>query len=314
MKTARTAFVAVLILVALTAGCSPVVSVHHVLPGPLPLPEDVVMLRAEQFTVRSADGSKADEHAAFLTAALNKRLGEGGWGGSASRQLAEIPAETVATVTGQVDLAWQDAAGQRLMRRRGAAGGQAGAVSVPTLVRTASVRVDFVVQRHGGAGLGTLEVRRTYSSAADPAVRGELGLERADDPVRVPSVDSITEALLADCADSFVRMVQRLLVSAEIKLRAVPGAAARAGMDAAGGGDFAGAVGHFTDAVQAAPDNAEAHFDLAAVAEGAGQLALAIKHYQAAAEKAPSAEPDAEAAESLARVRRVAAARKVLKP
>ena len=107
-------------------------------------------------------------------------------------------------------------------------------------------------------------------------------------------------------------MAQPLVLSAEMQLRPAGGDSAQAGMSAAGKEDYAAAVGHFRKAVEATRDDRDVRFDLAAVAEAAGQLELAAEQYQAAVDKAKAKEGDAEAKESLARVRRVIAAAKAV--
>jgi len=312
MKAARVAVVAMWTLAGLAAGCSPSVSVRHVLPGALPLPPDVMLLRAGRFAVRTkAEGAAAD-YASFLKAALDKRLAGVALDGSGAGGAAETPAAKVALVGGEVDVAVRNAAGERVGRRWNPATKKNEPQTLPTLVRTAEVRVTFTVARQGGQRLGAAEILRMYSSAADPAVRGELGLERADDPARVPSVDSIVQGLLTECAETFAHMAQPLVLSAEMQLRPAGGDSARAGMSAAAKEDYAAAVGHFRKAVEAARDNGDVRFDLAAVAEAAGQLELAAEQYQAAVDNAKAKEGDAEAKESLARVRRVIAAAKAV--
>ena len=299
--------VAIAAAVACLAGCAPpVVSVEHVLPAALPMPGDVACVRADDFTVRS--GPK-DGFAAFMKDALakhlmNVRIAPGHVGAN-----ARITEAQTARAGGTIDVEARDAKDARRIRRMNHKTGKLETLSLPTLVRTANVRVEFVVRRAGGKGpLGTVEVRRSYSSASDPLVRGALGLDRPDDPARVPPVDKIGRRLLTECIEGFGRMISPVVVKARVPLRHAPGHYAQLGLDAARKANYYEAVKQLAAAVGAAGNDANAHFDLAAVAEVRGELALAAKHYGRAWEL--SGRKDIEARAGADRTRRVLAARK----
>lgn len=310
--------VAAISLCLLAAGCSPpVVSVHHKLPAALPLPADITSLRVGEFTVAELPAAPAVSAAEApagpaavavtvtpeLASLMTDRLG---------RELTEtLPAATdgAGIVGGSLHVSIGDTRGVRTVLRFDPATKGATPVEVATLVRTARLRVDFAVSRAAdGQGLGIAEVVRTYDSAADPSVRGELGLERPDDPNRVPPVETIIKGLLAQCAHAFKRMVTPTPADAEIPLRSAGGAAARQAFAAARKGDWPQAVAAFRKALAADPENPALNFDLAAAAEAADQLDLAARYYEHALKL--SDEKDIESQDAARRCRRVLQARK----
>jgi hypothetical protein len=312
MRSVHWSVVLPAILAGWLVGCAPpTVAVEHVLPAALPMPADVAAVRTGDFAVRT--GPK-DGFAAFLKETLDKRLMHVpvglGHGGPAAGPAgaARIPAAQVAAVGGEIDIQTADLAGKRTVRRRAAGTGELESVELATLVRTAAVRVELHVRRASDKEpLGTAEVRREYSSAADPLVRGELGLERPDDPARVPPAEAIVRRLLTECAEAFARMISPVVAKAHVPLRSAPGRCAQLGLAAARKANYAEAVKQFEAAVAAAPDDAGAHFDLAAVAEANASLDLAASHYARAWEL--SGRKDAEAKRGADRARRVLAAR-----
>ena len=306
-----TATVVLAVLAAhVLAGCAPpVVHVRHVLPAAMPLPGDVSMVRAGEFAVRS--GPK-DGFADFTKEALDKHLADVPVGLGSTGRGARTTEAQIARAGGTIDIETKDVRGKRLGRRRSAGTGKLDDVELTTLVRTAAVRVEFHVRRaSGGESLGTVEVRRSYSSADDPQVRGELGLERADDPARVPPAGDIVRGLLTGCVEAFGRMVSPVVVEADVPLRPASGRFAQLGLKAAREANHAEALRQFEAAARAAPDDAGAHFDLAAVAEAIGRLDLAAEHYERAWEL--SDKKDDEARQAAARARRVRAAQELPK-
>ena len=300
------------VLAFLAGSCAPpVVHIEHVIPGALPLPGDVSIARAGAFTVRS--GPKGD-FADFLKRKLDEHLASVPVGRGATGRGARTTEAQAVVVGGTIDVEANDTAGKRMLRRRDVRSGEYTKIEVPTLVRTAAVRVNFEVRRAAGAAaLGTVEVRRSYSSAADPKVRGELGLERADDPARVPPADEIVRRLLAECAEGFGRMVSPVVIAAGMQLRPAPGRFAQLGLDAARKANYSEAVKQYQAAVQADPNGPAGHFDLAAVAEAAGTLDVAAEHYRKAWELSKQEkQEDAEAKQGVARTTRVLAARKAI--
>jgi len=286
------------VLAFLAAGCAPpTVAVRHELPGALPLPAAVSAASAGEFTVRS--GPKGD-YAAFLKQKLTERLAEA----------PVAPAGEPVVVGGTVEMETKDATGKRTVRGRDSATGELHDVELPTLVRTASVKVDFDVQRAGEAGqpLGTAEVRRSYTSASDATVRGELGLDRPDDPARVPPAEEVIRHLLAECAEAFVGMIAPVVIEAQVPMRPVPAGRADAAFDAARKGDYTRAAALLAEALAASPDDPALHFNRALAAEAAGDLAVAAEHYQKAWDLSNQQDPAAQ--QGLQRARRVLATRK----
>lgn len=291
------------------AGCAPpVVSVHHKLPAALPLPADITALKVGQFVIAESGpapsagpGAKAvtitPELASFITRGLARHMAE------------TLPgaADAPGIVGGSVDVSIVDTRGLRKVFHMDPGGKGTVPVEVATLVRTARLRVEFAVSRAAdGQGMGIAEVVRAYNSSADAAVRGELGLERPDDPNRVPPVETILEGLLGQCAQAFGRMITPTPADAEIQLRAAGGAGVNKAFAAARKGDWPQAVAAFTKALAADPENPALHFNLAAAAEAGGQLDLAAQHYEQALKL--SGQKDVEAQDAARRCRRVHAA------
>ncbi len=288
-----------LVSAALVAGCGPgAITVTHRLPAALPVPPDVRAIEAGEATVAAGP---QDGYGPFVTAALNERLrGLKGSTGVA----ADLRPGDVARVGSRIQITITDTAGSRQVRRWDPETRQLTPATLETLTRDIAVRVDFeLVRGAGGERLLAVETRRTYGSAGDPAVRGELGLERPDDPERVPPVKAIVEELLAECVASFCRMIAPVDVTVEIPLRPVGGRSARAGLAAAKAGDFVAASDHFAAAAEAAPDDVDIRFNLAAVSEAAGAMARALGNYKRAAEAAQGKDEGARAgAERVARI------------
>jgi len=172
----------------------------------------------------------------------------------------------------------------------------------------AEVGVQFVVTRAvGGEHLVTVEVRRSYDSPADPRVRGPLGLERPDDPQRVPPAEQVLRELLTECVEAFCRMVAPVELVARVPLRPAASRQGAAALDAARVGDFQAAIGRLQAAVEAAPNDANLRFNLAVVCEAGGEFEAALSHYQAVVKQAEGRDPLAdEGARRLRRVLRMA--------
>ena len=281
----------------LIAGCGgPVVTVRHTLPAAVPLPAGVETVRVRKFAVHAAD---TGEVAALLTESLQKRLSRH-WaidGDSRARARA-------VDVGGTITLETKDVKGTRAVRRWEGETREWHAVQMPTLVRSATATVEFAVFGPGAKDrLFTIETRRSYTSPEDPRVRGELGLERPDDPARVPPMDQILRVLLGQCADSLVEMISPREVTADVPMRGTWNSAGSAGLKAAAEGDFAAAIRHLQAAVASDPRDVNLLFDLAVACEAAGRLEDALKHYRVIVERTKG--QDAIAAEAAKRVERV---------
>ena len=299
MRTGAAGAMAIALLAA--AGCAPpAVQVSHTIPAGLPLPAEVTAVAAGTFEVRS--NAPAD-----LAEMMQRRLGAklpslrlDGAGAAPGRA---APGQ-VARVGGRIEADLRDVRGVRTVRRADASG-QLADVSLPSLVRRIDMRVDFVVW-HGRRRCGAVEVRRSYDSAADPRVRGVLGLDRGDEPDRVPAPAVIAGEMLDECIRVLLRTVEPLRVTATVSLRPAGGAEAREAMRLIERGRYGEAMEHFRAALAKSPGSAALHFDLAAAAEAAGKLDTALEEYRAAAAAAPGGN-DAVAAECADRVRRVIA-------
>ncbi len=303
MRTIRPLVLLATVAVALTSiGCAgPVVPITHVLPAAVPLPKDVVALTAGQCAVKAGP---AGDFAADLKAALTERLARPQAMGSPS-----AGAGVRASVDGAAVIEVDDTAGQREIRQWDSGAGAHKPRQVPFLVRKVVARVSFAVKRPGGGEpVVTVEVKRSYNSLADPRIRGEAGLERPDDPKRVPAVDTVARELLTECADAFVEMVQPMIVTAEVQMRGTVRKDGAAGLKAAEAKDYAKALAHFQAAAAAAPNDVNLMFNRAVAAEAAGRLAEARQQYEAAVKASKG--KDAAAVESAQRVRRVISHRK----
>ncbi len=281
---------------AATAGCAaPVLSVRHVLPAPVTLPEGTEMVRVGDFRVHPP----GHDAAAVLTEALQKRLSRH-WAIDGD---ADARARAV-RLTGRITLKTDEQRATRTVRLYDEAAGAWQTRQVPTLVRTASAHVTCRVARPGTKEpLFALEADRAYDSTADPQVRGELGLGRPDDPDRVPPTDTILADLLVGCAEDVVAMLSPQAVEAEVRTRGTLDGLGNDGLKAAETGDLETAARLLTEAVEKHPDDATLRFDLAAVLEAAGRLEAALAHYEAVVEQTEGR--DADAAVAAWRVERV---------
>ena len=301
-------------------GCAPpVVKVHHSLPAGLPVPA-LARLRVGEITVAGPATQPAGGAIVPITPRLAEfmkvRLGEAL---EAKGYIHPRPGDTrpaagsgECIIDATIHPEIREARGKRTVVLLDPATKATTPAEIPTLVRRAGVRVEFALSRAGaGQGLGIAEVSRSYDSAFDPAVRGKLGLERPDDPNRVPPVEPIIDGLLGQCAEAFKCLITPTPLNADLQLRPAGGAAVdcRKAFAAAGEEDWPQAVAEFQKALAADPNNAALHFNLAAAAEAAGLLALAFSQYEQAVEL--SGEKDAEAYDGARRCRRVLEARKM---
>ncbi len=281
----------------LLVGCAgPVVAIRHTLPPALPWPENVAMPRAGEVVVAEmTPEGRVDPvaQAKSLAGCLAAHLPEGDAG------LEQ------ALVDGQAYVTVDDQQGQRTVRMYDPQAGTTTQREVTTLVRKVDLRVDFTIHRADGTVLGRAEVRRSYNSATDPQVRGELGLGRPDDPAHVPTAEKILAGQCREAAEELASLLSPVEVSAEVELLPVSGEQAQAGLEAAREGNYAEATRAFQAAV-GERDDPQLQFNLAAVAEAAGQLTLARESWENAAssEKLPREKRDI-ARRGEARARRV---------
>jgi hypothetical protein len=294
------------VMLFLAVGCGgPVLSIRHVLPPDLPAPYYAQAITVGRFTA-AASGPKeayADKIAEILKERLVRRIREGKSTGLGTSRIGPV------IVTGEVHVETKDRKGTRTIRRRGSDASVTTSHEVETLIRTAVVRVDFIITRKSdNVRLGAAEARQAYSSLTDPRVRGDLGLGRPDDPASVPDTDTIVNALLGKCVDTFCRMITPPVVEVEIQLRGTLQADGRKALAAVEAVDYKGrksALGHARAAVRAEPNNVNLLFNLAAIAESFGELKTALDHYEKVVKQTGGR--DRQAGEAVVRLRRVMA-------
>ena len=298
MRTVRTFLVlAILSGVLAAAGCGPtVVPIKHVLPAAVPVGSGIERIEAGPFVVKDR---AADGWAAFTAEALGKRLAE--VQGQDQPTTATGPA---ARVSGDIRVRTTDRSGMRTVRSWDDDNDRLETHDIPTLVRRADVGVDFVIAVDGAAEPSvTVQVRRSYDSLGDPRVRGKLGLQRPDDPARVPDAETIIRELLTECVDSFCAMIAPLEVNVEVPLRPTLDIKGSSGIDAAGKGDLGPALRLLGAAAADWPKDVNLAFDLAVVAEAQDKLQVALEQYRRVLELTDNR--DTEAADGAKRVRGV---------
>lgn len=285
----------------IAVGCGgPVLSVRHVLPGDLPAPYDAQAVTVGRFTAVSGhEDSYADKVAEMLKDRLGRRIQENKSAGLGTSLTGPV------IVTGEIHVETKDRKGTRTIRRRSLEDSSAlTSHEVETLIRTAAVRVDFVITRkRDNVRLGAAETRQAYNSLTDPRVRGDLGLGRPDDPAGVPEAGTIVNALLGKCVDTFCRMITPPVVVAEVQLRGTLQADGQKALAAAEARDCKSALAHALAAVRAEPNNVNLLFNLAAIAESCGKLKIALLHYEEVVKRTGGR--DRPAGEASVRVRRV---------
>lgn len=277
-------------------GCGgPVVKLTHALPADLPVPAKASVF-VGQITVASG---REDSYAQFVASRLAEHLR-----GSADHPLAESANRADLAVSAQLHVQTSESQGTRAIRRFNPQRRLVEVLDAATLVRTATVRADFVVtDAKTGQKLAAAETRQPYNSADDPRTRGPLGLDRPDGPTHVPPAETIVRELLAACVETFIHMIQPRQVVAEGRLRGTGSPEGRKGLAAAAQGDFTRAAEHLSAAVQAQPENADLRFNLALCAEAGGKLETALANYEAAVKA--SGGRDRQAAEAAQRVKRL---------
>jgi len=272
------------------AGCGgPTVTITHHLPGAVPMPDGVTSFRAGTLSLEGfSEGG--------ITFTLTKMLGEklkglGRPGGSA----VIVNAVARATVS--------ETKGTARLRRWNAETRTLDAIELPALVRTVDVETDFTVTRPGGGEIVTVETRRSYSSAEDPRIRGELGLQRPDDPVHVPATGRVVRELVGECADALCRMLAPDEIPVELSMRPTWIREGRAGLAAAGKGDYGEAKKQFEAGLKRFPNSKPLWFNLGLAAEAADDLETALAAYDQLVTR--SGGRDTEADEGATRTRRI---------
>ncbi len=293
---------ALFLVFVLTAGCTgPVVTISHALPGAVGVPEDIERIEVGKFTLA---GEPEDEFADFVAKSLRDRLVQQWAPKDQTTSGPETPANEVLHVAGNIRIETRDSCGTRTVRRWNSSASRMEVQDVETLVRTAEVAVDFTV----GSGPGeepivTVETRRSYSSANDPRVRGDLGLDRSDDPRRIPRTEAIVTRLLDECMEEFCGMILPLEITERIALRGTIHREGIAGLKAMEAGDFETALQQFEAASAKAPDDVNLRFNWAVAAEAAGYLTLALAQYEEVVKR--TNQRDLPAAQAIIRINRV---------
>lgn len=268
----------------LIGGCAaPEISVQYVLPGPTPLPAGADGWAVGEFLVTTREPLQDVQP---LKDELARRLPRPG----NDRQAL--------TVSGRVRIEVTEDRSARTMEARG------NEVELPSLVRKASVRVYFDIAQTDGKRWAGVDVERSYDSAADPATRGPLGLERPDDPSRAPPPQIILDHLERQCAQQFCKMVAQIHLLATVPMRPSLNVGNLAAQDDVRAGKLDAALLRLQKAHEEHPQNEAVLFNLALTAEGTRNLELAEKSYERLLRRSPR---DTEARQGLQRVRRVLA-------
>ncbi len=310
MDQARARFVVGCLAVAgsLLAGCAPppTVAISYAFPPAAGAPEFGMRLTAGECTAGGVDD--ADTYAVHLKRALDEQLAKRPWGPTEQRMAEELLPDATHSVTARAALEVADERSTRTLQRWNAGTRSTYDVEVESLVRTAKAEVAFRVPLGDGREV-TVETRRSYDSRTDPAVRGPLGLQRADDPENVPPAGDILRELLTESAAEFVQMVSPVYHNAETQLLPVPDADVSDAMRYVRESRFPEAAGAFAAALAKNPDNAALRFNLAILREATGDLEAAEELYGAAMEGLDEAgrRPAAEGTRRVRRVRRTAA-------
>ena len=195
-------------------GCARTVALRHVLPAAAPITGRFSALRLKSLNVTPK------EHTGLETVFKNeavKHRHEWTFLGGPLHTMGLPPTPADVEVTVHVEA--KDTKGLRHIRRWDPKTKQTAEVEVPTLVRSVQVRADFLAVPRGGGKNTAVELRREWKSTEDPRVRGELGLERPDDPQRVPDTRTVVAELFGQCVERFCAMVSPVVVSADVKRR-----------------------------------------------------------------------------------------------
>lgn len=284
------------------AGCSPPVArILYTLPTDIPVVGEARVIEVGIFAPSSGTDKAVGKLAAEVLWRAIARTGR-------FQVLAEGERPKTGTaqvaVGGTVHLVTRDTASKRRVKRLDPKTRKSEFHEVPTLVREVALRVDFVfTDARSGRRLGGVETHQAYNSLSDPRVRGELGLERGDDPSRVPSVDQVVGELLDACVETFMGIIEPVEIEARVPLRRTLNAEGLKGLKRFKVGEFAKAARHFALAAAEKPDDADTLFNLAVAEECAGLLEKALGHYEEVLKrKGPS---DADARDAALRLKRV---------
>jgi len=280
----------VAVLACALAGCGgPTVTITHHLPGAAPMPDGVTSFRAAALSIEGfSEGG--------ITFTMTKMLGE-------KLSALSRPGGSAVVVNATARVTVSETKGTARLRRRNPKTRKLEAIELPSLVRKVDVEADFTVARPGGEQIVTVETRRSYNSAEDPRIRGELGLQRPDDPVLVPLTGQIVRELLVECADALCRMLASDEIVVESAMRPTSVREGRRGLTAAEKGDYGEAKGHFEAGLKRFPDSKPLWFNLALAAEAADDLEAALQAYDQLVTR--SGGRDTEADEGATRTRRI---------
>ncbi|MBN2376444.1 MAG: tetratricopeptide repeat protein [Sedimentisphaerales bacterium] len=268
MRSEKRLFWCITVVLVGLCGCAgPRITVRHELPRVVDLPEDSRFVADGDFLVQGYDSQE-----------VTKKLKE-----AIAERFSGFSGDSVIEVGGRVVISHEDHLSMRQVSMWNYKLREEIIKEVDSLVRQVDVAVEFTLMRAGAEPV-VIAVRHEYSSRGDPRVWGELGMERVDDPDRVPAVAEIVEDLLSDCVETLYGIVAGVELVEEVQMRATLNSAAGQGAAAAEKGDFAGAIDHLQAAHEQNPKDVNVAYNLAVVLEAAGRLEEALAKYLLAEE------------------------------
>lgn len=299
MRNLLTAPPVLAVAAALLIGCQPPSSdVRHPVMS-LPISPATQVVQVMPFTVHKG----ADERfGQFVTGQMIDRLGA-----SEHYRVAAAGEQPDMVLGGDLAVETTDVRSKRTIRHWAYGSNPPAPMVVETLVRTAKLRVNFALtDPRGGHSLGSVEIRRTYDSAKDPAVRGGLGLARPDDPDRVPLTEQIVQDLLTSAAGNFMEIFEPVYIEGTVAMKDVGGSATRRGFAAVRSEEWDEAIALLTEALAESPQDPKRLYNLGGAEELAGRFEPAMIHYSAADKAAEEeSELQVECHAALLRVSRV---------
>jgi len=252
----------------LCGGCAaPEVAIEHRLPAAVPLGVDAFTVTAAKVT------GLTDDADALAALAITRSLAE------ADLLAGATPSGPVAQIAANFTVTTDERRSHRSVREWNAEAESVQPRQADSLVRIVNVSAAFTISRPDHEPV-TVQVDRTYDSRSDPNVWGEMGLERPDDPRRVPTATDISADLIGQCAERLAAMLRPLPVRVVVPVRPVGGQEGSAGLAAAADGRFDEALEQFRLAVAERPQDRDLLFDAAVAAEAAGELHDSLGYYQ----------------------------------
>ena len=278
MRSKKRLFWCITVVLVGICGCAgPRITVRHELPRVVDLPESSRLVADGDFLVQGYDSQEVTK---TLKGAITERFSD--FAGVEALQ-GQPGQDALVHVGGRAVISHDDHLSVRQVSAWNYKLREEIVKEVDSLVRQVDVAVEFTLRRAGAEPV-VIAVRHEYSSRGDPRVWGELGMERVDDPDRVPAVAEIVRGLLSDCVESLYGIVAGVDLVEEVQMRATLSRAAGQGAAAAEKGDFAGAIEHLQAAHEQNPKDVNVAYNLAVVLEAAGRLEEALAKYLLAEE------------------------------